>query len=196
MDKAIHRINVFGQPGDTVITVYHWTNDDQDLGYPNIEAGWQEEYKSLDQALRRVGGSRIGVSGVEVEVSLNGKRLSKEDVNKILSANQQEDTFPQKVAQLKKLMKQVEELQDEIKSYVLESKKSVETQGMKIKYYGGRTTYDYEAPAKEIASEEVIAKHTKVSLNTNWKAICDEEGIEPLVKKVSEPSVSFKVEQW
>jgi hypothetical protein len=59
--------------------IHGWveTNDDNDDGYPdgNIER-WQEHCKTRAEFDRRVGRSRIGISGVKVTVVLDGEELT------------------------------------------------------------------------------------------------------------------------
>ena len=55
--------------------VRSWTNDDRDLGSPNVEASWEFETDTVEQALQITGTSRIGISGVRVTVTLDGERI-------------------------------------------------------------------------------------------------------------------------
>ena len=55
------------------VTVYAWTNDDQDRGWPNDDASWELVFDNVEKALKHTGTSRVGVSGVKVEVRLNGE---------------------------------------------------------------------------------------------------------------------------
>ena len=56
------------------ITGQCWTNDDEDTGYPSTEARWPVSYPSEAEALRQTGATHVGISGVEVEVSIDGRR--------------------------------------------------------------------------------------------------------------------------
>ena len=49
------------------------TNDDQDLGVPNDAASWSVDYPSYEAMLRETGGCHRGVSGVRVDVLLDGR---------------------------------------------------------------------------------------------------------------------------
>lgn len=58
--EAWHRIDLFTFDEDAVL-VLHSTNDNKDLGYPSEYASWEEEYSSLEAALKAVGPTRQGV---------------------------------------------------------------------------------------------------------------------------------------
>jgi|GEM_PF-4941853 len=75
---AQHTIDVLGPAPDGSYLVEEWTNDDEDHGYPNEEASWYAVYPTLKATIKHCGVSRIGVSGVQVTVSLNGKRITDE----------------------------------------------------------------------------------------------------------------------
>lgn len=47
------------------------TNDNLDRGYPSEYARWTERYKTVEEALKRTGKSRTGVSGTIVTVRVN-----------------------------------------------------------------------------------------------------------------------------
>ncbi|MFC5645361.1 hypothetical protein [Kitasatospora cinereorecta] len=58
------------------------TNDDRDLGYPSGDASWTDEIYSAEHrpdalayARERAGVSRTGISGIAVEVYVNGRRV-------------------------------------------------------------------------------------------------------------------------
>lgn len=65
---------VTGGPGEPV-EVFAWTNDDQDRGYPNDDAGWAMDFDTVEQALKHTGTSRVGISGVRVTVTLDGEKI-------------------------------------------------------------------------------------------------------------------------
>ncbi len=48
------------------------TNDNLDQGYPNQTASWEHQWPDAKLALKHVGFSRIGVSGIRVRVYVNG----------------------------------------------------------------------------------------------------------------------------
>jgi hypothetical protein len=60
---------------DGTITGWAETNDDQDLGIPNDFARWECNYGDRETALRICGKSRMGWSGVEVIVTIDGRRV-------------------------------------------------------------------------------------------------------------------------
>ena len=75
---AWHNITVLTcvDSGDAVVTVIESTNDDNDDGYPDGEiTRWDYTDSSLDRVLARVGKCRVGVSGVIVTVTLDGKEI-------------------------------------------------------------------------------------------------------------------------
>ncbi len=57
------------------IKVFERTNDDRDLGYPSGRASWLRWFDDLQSALEHTGRSRNGLSGVQINVRLNGKRI-------------------------------------------------------------------------------------------------------------------------
>jgi hypothetical protein len=61
-------------PGGAIEGVV-WTNDNLDEGVPSEEATWHVRYCSRDDAERATGKSHTGISGVIVEVILDGKQI-------------------------------------------------------------------------------------------------------------------------
>lgn len=59
------------------ITGTAWTNDDEDRGYPTTEARWDVHYASLEQALKRTGGTHQGI-GSFVSVYLDGELVDRD----------------------------------------------------------------------------------------------------------------------
>jgi len=49
------------------------TNDDQDRGYPNDHASWISHYRNFADFAQSAGVTRRGVSGVAVNVTLDGE---------------------------------------------------------------------------------------------------------------------------
>jgi hypothetical protein len=75
---AWHEIAVItcADAGDAMVTVLESTNDDNDDGYPDGEiVHWQHTESKLDDAMRRAGVCRVGVSGVIVTVLLDGEEV-------------------------------------------------------------------------------------------------------------------------
>lgn len=65
------------ETGEGLVKVHAWTNDNYDQGYPNEDASWDLEFKSLAMALEHTGYTRRGISGVKVNVYLNGVLIGK-----------------------------------------------------------------------------------------------------------------------
>lgn len=72
MDAAYHRSFIYTAGSSGCVTVVHETNDNLDRGYPNECARWESTYASLEDALKRCGGTRVGCSGVLVTVTVDG----------------------------------------------------------------------------------------------------------------------------
>ena len=74
---AIHRVAIISTESvDGSIIVRHMTNDDNDDGYPDGQwTTWAENFNDLESAQDNVGKCRIGISGVIVSVSLDGKEI-------------------------------------------------------------------------------------------------------------------------
>lgn len=90
------------------------------------------------------------------------------------------------------LMDQVKLLESDIKTAVLEMGKTQTVGNVRASYSGGRRTYDYKTPGAN-APVVVIAEHTKTEIITDWKAVCEEAGIEPVMIDQSPPSVIIKM---
>lgn len=71
--NAWHKIEINSFGNSILITEF--TNDNLDLGYPSEFATWQSEYPDLESALKRTGKSHTGISGILVEVFLNGIKI-------------------------------------------------------------------------------------------------------------------------
>lgn len=91
-------------------------------------------------------------------------------------------------------MLKVSLLEAEIKTCVMEIGKTQTVGNVRASYSGGRKTYDYQTPALD-APVELISYHTKTEtvVTTDWKAICNEAGIEPMVLSQTAPSVTVKM---
>ena len=76
VNPAIHRIAIISNPMNASVTVRHMTNDDDDDGMPDGEwTTWAETHRFVDYALKSAGKCRIGISGVIVSVTLDGKEI-------------------------------------------------------------------------------------------------------------------------
>lgn len=74
MNGAYHIIEGWTRPDGTV-RVCQETNDDEDRGYPTTWEQWETVVKDAEAFKKRFGVSRIGISGVEVTVRLDDKKL-------------------------------------------------------------------------------------------------------------------------
>ncbi len=74
MAKAIqiYRLNT---NSDSTIAGRCWTNDNLDRGYPTEEADWDVRYRNFEDIKQATGLSHTGISGVVVEVYLDGEKL-------------------------------------------------------------------------------------------------------------------------
>jgi hypothetical protein len=71
---VIQRYFITTTPDGAVVNCI--TNDDDDDGYPDGRwVAWEEEYPSVEKALAIKGKCRIGISGVIVTVTLDGKEI-------------------------------------------------------------------------------------------------------------------------
>jgi hypothetical protein len=72
---AVHRIDVISF-GEVATIVTEQTNDDNDDGYPDGEwKTWNNTFDTPEQAMKYAGVCRVGVSGVVVTVTFNGKEV-------------------------------------------------------------------------------------------------------------------------
>lgn len=103
MFGAQHLIDITGPAPDGTYLVEEWTNDDADLGYPNREKTWDAVYTNLEAVKRRCGVSRTGVSGIRVEVTLNGVGIhSPEDYDALKDPQSRIDRFKVRVEEILK----------------------------------------------------------------------------------------------
>jgi hypothetical protein len=68
-----HRMEI-DDCGDYIL-VSESTNDNLDTGYPSQCSSWANQYPNIEAALKHTGKSRIGCSGIRVEVFLNGEQI-------------------------------------------------------------------------------------------------------------------------
>ena len=71
---ARHSYHLHTLPGGAIEGT-SWTNDNLDQGRYSEEASWPVRYRSREDAERATGKSHTGVSGVIVEVFLDGKQI-------------------------------------------------------------------------------------------------------------------------
>lgn len=72
--KAYQRYDGYSQE-DGSINVTAITNDDLDLGCANEEATWSFCCQNKEEFNKRCGKSRIGISGIQVFVFLDGTQI-------------------------------------------------------------------------------------------------------------------------
>lgn len=72
--QAWHRIEAYTNP-DGSIRATESTNDNLDRGYPSEFAEWERNFRTRSMFDSQVGKSRIGCSGVVVDVYLDGQRI-------------------------------------------------------------------------------------------------------------------------
>lgn len=74
--QAVQRYEIKARFPIAPVIVYATTNDDNDDGYPDGNwENWEMQFHNLESALRFTGKCRVGISGVIVTVTLNGKEL-------------------------------------------------------------------------------------------------------------------------
>ena len=72
---ALHRYEISSQPDGTAL-VHNMTNDNDDDGVPDGRwDSWTIDYPSVSKALKDCGKCRVGISGVIVTVTLDGKEV-------------------------------------------------------------------------------------------------------------------------
>lgn len=115
-----------------------------------------------------------------------------------------------------KRKKELDSLEDEIKSAVLELKSTQKVGNVSASYSNGRRELDYEIPG-QLAPVEIIQKNTTVNkvidwdtvttlidpeiieectheiVSVNWSNVCKDAKIEPAVTKEGIPSVTIKL---
>jgi len=114
---------------------------------------------------------------------------------------------------------ELDDLEKEITDAVLFLEKTQNVGNVRASYSGGRATYDYETPAFANATLEIKLKHqtkqketdwemlakdigfsgdqfnnwTTLIITTDWKAVCKEAEIKPIVLSRTDPSVKIKI---
>lgn len=74
LGEAWQHYSVSTRPDEVLVLVK--TNDDDDDGYDDGEVTeWPETFPTLAAALKYTGRSRVGVSGVQVLVTVDGERV-------------------------------------------------------------------------------------------------------------------------
>ena len=110
----------------------------------------------------------------------------------------------------------LDELATEIENEVLNLQKTQVVGGCRVTYSGGRASYDYETPCKDLTSDilvkhatersvtdwsavadeapDIVAKFTTVEIDYDFKAICKDAGIEPAVLSKTLPTATIKLD--
>ena len=87
--------------------------------------------------------------------------------------------------------KELDALEEQIKAAVLALGKTQTVGNVRASYSNGRTSYDYETPGRLHGDPGIIEAHTEPV--TNWRKVCQEQGIPAIVIGRSDPSVSVKL---
>ena len=92
------------------------------------------------------------------------------------------------------MRRQLDELEQAIKDTVLQLGQTQSVGNVRATYSKGRRVFDYEG-AGQAADPGIIADYTKetVTVNTDWRMVCDVAGIEPPVKSQGKPAVRIKL---
>lgn len=86
----------------------------------------------------------------------------------------------------------LDELEAAIKDTVLVLERTQTVGNVRASYSAGRRSFDYETPGAD-ASQEIINGCTTTVVSIDWRAVCKEAGIEPVVTGQAPPSVSLKL---
>ena len=108
-------------------------------------------------------------------------------------------------------------LGSEIEAEVLKLEKTQVVGGVRVTYSGGRATYDYTTPCATVPDEikskfatqresvdwtavadevpEVVAKFTTIETDYDFKAICKEAKVEPIVLSKTDPTATIKLDK-
>ena len=122
-----------------------------------------------------------------------------------------------KMLEWEKMKKALDLLGSEIETEVIRLEKTQVVGSVRVTYSGGRSTYDYESPALNKAPQDVISKYTtefevidwegvkqtvpdvieeftKIDKSVDWKLVCKEAKIDPVVLSKTPPSATIKME--
>lgn len=122
-----------------------------------------------------------------------------------------------KMLEWEKGKRALDELGAEIEAEVLTLQKTQVVGNCRVTYSGGRSTYDYETPGKtapavfiqhfatiresidwDLVREEVpdvVSKYTTNEVVIDYKSVCKEAKIEPIVISTTAPSATIKLEK-
>lgn len=113
---------------------------------------------------------------------------------------------------------ELDNIEEEIKSAVLELKSTQKVGNVTASFSNGRREFDYQTPgatapkeviesnttktewvdwesARPLIDQEIIEEFTRITETTNWSAVCKEAKIDPIVVKEGTPSVSVKLKK-
>jgi hypothetical protein len=100
----------------------------------------------------------------------------------------------QKMLEWEEGKKRLVELEKEIKTAVLDIGKTQTVGNVRVTFSAGRKSYDYETPGKS-ADAGLIETYTQTTTttSTDWRQVCKDAEIEPVVISQSAPSASVKL---
>lgn len=88
--------------------------------------------------------------------------------------------------------KALDELEKQIEQEVLALGKTFTVGNVRASYTQGRTTYDYEGAVKaQHVPEHIVEMFTTPKVD--WRAICNEQGLDVEILKADPPSVKVKL---
>jgi hypothetical protein len=122
-----------------------------------------------------------------------------------------------KMLEWEKGKRALDELGAEIEAEVLTLQKTQVVGNCRVTYSGGRAAYDYETPGKTAPKEiidmltmrietvdwegvkatvpDVVAEFTRIENKVDYKTVCKEAKIEPVVISTTAPSATIKLEK-
>lgn len=84
----------------------------------------------------------------------------------------------------------LDELEDEIKSAVLEIGKTQTVGNVRASFFNGKKKFDYETPGR-MADQMII--NANIHQTVDWRQVCKEADIEPHLEGQGEPAVRVKL---
>jgi len=89
--------------------------------------------------------------------------------------------------------RKLDAIEDQIVGAVIAIGQSKTVGNVVASYSKGRREYDYETPAKAVASDDQVALFARVT--TDWKGLCELLAVNPDIVKQSPPSVTVKIKE-
>lgn len=107
-------------------------------------------------------------------------------------------TLEEKMIKWRAAMAEIQSLEEEIKAEVIALGKTFDVGNIRASYTAGRRTFDYETPCASLPQEVLDAYTVTVPpveerKYVDYTALCKGEGIEPVVKSQTSPSVTLKL---